>query len=119
MARQYKGKSSSPRNKKRGCLCRDGTYSRECCDGTYFAQGVGSVTKTATTYHYTVTSCSGGTKHIHLHGTELTVGNIYHLTFKHHNHTGCYTITATRNNGHFEVTSTTNYDDCSACISAN
>ena len=50
MSRQYKGRSSSPRNKKRGCLCRDGSYSRDCCDGTYFAQGVGNVTKTETTY---------------------------------------------------------------------
>jgi len=119
MSRQYKGKSSSPRNKKRGCLCRDGSYSRDCCDGTYFAQGVGNVTKTETTYYYTVTSCSGGTKHIHTHGIELTVNDIYYLNFKHTNHSGCYTVTATRNNGHFEVTSVTNYNNCNACISAN
>ena len=119
MSRIYKGRSSSPRNSKRGCLCRDGSYSRKCCDGTYFAQGIGNITKTETTRYYTVTKCSGGTKHIHTHDIELTVGDIYYLTFVHNNHTDCYTITATRNNGHFEVTSVNNYVSCNACISAN
>ena len=119
MSREYKGKSSSPRNSKRGCLCRDGSYSRDCCDGTYYAQGVGNVTKTEVTRYYTVTNCSGGTKHIHTHGIELTVNDVYYLFFKHNNHSDCYTVTATRNNGHFEVYKATSYNNCSACISAN
>jgi hypothetical protein len=119
MGRTYKGRSASPRDSKRGCLCRDGSYSRDCCDGSYYAQGVGSVTKTDTTYYYTATSCSGGTKHIHTHGIELNVNSVYYLFFKHNNHSGCYTISATRNNGHFEVYKVTNYNDCNACISAN
>ena len=36
---------TSPRNKYRGCLCPDGTYSRKCCDGSLQAQGVGSITR--------------------------------------------------------------------------
>ena len=32
-----------PRSKKRGCLCKDGTYSRKCYDGTLRSQGVGKV----------------------------------------------------------------------------
>ena len=32
-----------PTSKKRGCLCKNGTYSRKCCDGTYRSQGVGKV----------------------------------------------------------------------------
>jgi hypothetical protein len=32
-----------PKGKKRGCLCKDGTYSRKCCDGTLRSQGVGKV----------------------------------------------------------------------------
>lgn len=37
---------SSPRNGKRGCLCKDGrTYARKCCDGSYQAQGIGNITK--------------------------------------------------------------------------
>lgn len=32
-----------PTNNKRGCLCKNGTYSKKCCDGTYRSQGVGKV----------------------------------------------------------------------------
>ncbi len=34
----------SPQNDKRGCLCKNGKYSRKCCDGTLRAQGIGNVT---------------------------------------------------------------------------
>ena len=27
---------------KRGCLCPDGKYRKECCDGTLQAEGVGA-----------------------------------------------------------------------------
>tara|TARA_R110002012_G_scaffold321773_1_gene551290 strand:+ start:12572 stop:12784 length:213 start_codon:yes stop_codon:yes gene_type:complete len=36
--------STSPKGKRRGCLCDDGTYSKECCDGTLQAQGIGNIT---------------------------------------------------------------------------
>lgn len=37
---------TSPTNGKRGCLCWDeNTYSRECCDGSLRAQGVGITRK--------------------------------------------------------------------------
>jgi hypothetical protein len=40
------GRYSSPKSGKRGCLCKDGIrYSRKCCDGSYQAQGIGSITK--------------------------------------------------------------------------
>jgi hypothetical protein len=29
----------------RACLCRNGTYSRKCCDGSLMAQGIGSITR--------------------------------------------------------------------------
>ncbi len=33
---------ASPRaGSKRGCLCADNTYSKECCDGSLQAQGIG------------------------------------------------------------------------------
>jgi len=32
---------TSPRNSKRGCLCKDNTYDRKCCDGSLLAQGIG------------------------------------------------------------------------------
>ena len=33
---------TSPKGGRRGCLCDDGTYKAECCDGTLQSQGVGS-----------------------------------------------------------------------------
>lgn len=35
----------SPQNDKRGCLCKNGKYSRKCCDGTLQAQGIGNITE--------------------------------------------------------------------------
>ena len=120
MSRKYKGRSSSPRNSKRGCLCRDGSYSRDCCDGEYFSQGVGSVTKTSTTRYYNITNCtSGEILKIHTNGIELTINSIYYLLFTINNNSGCYTVTSTRNNGSLEVYKATSYNNCNACISAN
>lgn len=46
MRHKTRGRYSSPKNGKRGCLCWDTeTYSKKCCDGHYRSQGVGSVTK--------------------------------------------------------------------------
>ena len=36
---------TSPRGKRRACLCEDNTYSIKCCDGSLRAQGIGSTTK--------------------------------------------------------------------------
>ena len=44
--RDYNEKAPSPKNDKRGCMCPDGTYSRKCCDGSFEAQGIGSITRT-------------------------------------------------------------------------
>ena len=32
---------TSPKSSKRGCLCEDGTYNVDCCDGSLQAQGIG------------------------------------------------------------------------------
>lgn len=40
-----KQRNPSPQDDRRACLCRDGTYSRKCCDGSYYAQGIGNITK--------------------------------------------------------------------------
>ena len=33
---------SSPKSSSRACLCKDkNTYSRKCCDGSLWAQGIG------------------------------------------------------------------------------
>ena len=34
---------TSPRGKRRGCLCEDNTYNIKCCDGSLRAQGIGKV----------------------------------------------------------------------------
>jgi hypothetical protein len=41
MEKKVKVSKSSPKGGKRGCLCKDGKYSSECCDGTLPAQGIG------------------------------------------------------------------------------
>ena len=38
----------SPTNSKRGCQCADGSYSKECCDGSLQAQGVGALVEQGT-----------------------------------------------------------------------
>jgi hypothetical protein len=49
MAKKQKTLSkTSPKGGKRGCLCDDGTYKAECCDGTLQAQGVGSIVNQVT-----------------------------------------------------------------------
>lgn len=49
MKHRYKTPSrSSPKGGRRGCLCKDKhTYSIKCCDGSLWAQGIGSITKTS------------------------------------------------------------------------
>lgn len=43
--RYNKVKPPVPQDDRRGCLCWDtNTYSRECCDGEYQSQGIGSIT---------------------------------------------------------------------------
>lgn len=38
---------SSQNGGQRACLCPDeNTYSRECCDGSIWAQGIGVITRT-------------------------------------------------------------------------
>ena len=37
-------KTTSPKGGKRGCVCKDGTYSSECCNGELSEQGIGSLT---------------------------------------------------------------------------
>ena len=35
---------TSPKASKRGCLCKNkNTYSRKCCDGSLWAQGIGKI----------------------------------------------------------------------------
>jgi hypothetical protein len=39
---------SSPKNSRRGCLCKDNTtYSRKCCEGYLINQGIGQTEREA------------------------------------------------------------------------
>ena len=40
---RFKRFYTSPKTNKRACLCKNGTYSRKCCDGSYQAQGIGKI----------------------------------------------------------------------------
>ena len=42
MAEKTKSKTS-PKGGKRGCLCEDGKYRKECCNGDLQNQGVGQL----------------------------------------------------------------------------
>jgi hypothetical protein len=48
MAKKKTVSNTSPKGGRRGCLCDDGTYKSECCDGTLQAQGVGSLVNQVT-----------------------------------------------------------------------
>ena len=37
---------TSPQGSKRGCLCKNNTYSTKCCDGSLQAQGIGQTSTT-------------------------------------------------------------------------
>lgn len=36
------GRPITPKGGKRGCLCPDNKYRKECCDGSFYAQGIGA-----------------------------------------------------------------------------
>jgi hypothetical protein len=36
-------KNNSPQDGSRACLCKDGTYSKECCKGELINQGIGAL----------------------------------------------------------------------------
>ena len=43
-----KVKNTSPKGGKRGCVCKDGTYKSECCNGELSEQGIGSTVSQST-----------------------------------------------------------------------
>ena len=48
MAKQKTLSKTSPKGGKRGCLCDDGTYKAECCNGELQNQGIGSLVNQGT-----------------------------------------------------------------------
>ena len=43
MSKATKSKTS-PKGGNRGCLCKDNTYKKECCNGDLQNQGIGATT---------------------------------------------------------------------------
>lgn len=41
-------KNNSPQDSSRACLCKDGTYSKECCKGELINQGIGALVSQVT-----------------------------------------------------------------------
>lgn len=41
-------KKTSPQDSSKACLCEDGTYSKECCQGEEINQGIGALVGQAT-----------------------------------------------------------------------
>jgi len=39
---------SSPTKGRRGCICKDGKYHKDCCDGSLQAQGIGNLNNQGT-----------------------------------------------------------------------
>jgi hypothetical protein len=114
---------ATPRSNRRGCLCPDGTYSRKCCDGSLQSQGVGKIkgeSPSEDEYYYRVQRCDHSMrKEIHLHDTELVVGNVYYLEFENSGHSNCYTVLNVSSSGEHHIESATLYNDCDACSAAN
>ena len=54
MMRPQKLPVASPRGGNRGCLCKDNTYSRKCCDGSLQAQGIGNIFLSTPPHKYSV-----------------------------------------------------------------
>lgn len=115
-------KYTSPRGGNRACLCWDQeTYSIKCCNGHYQSQGIGNISAEGPkTYMFRVQFCADGHEHNVWSDTiNLTVGNIYHLTLANAHHSGCYTVLRTTTEVGLQISSSTNYSDCSTCIAAN
>ena len=106
---------------KRACLCKDGTYSRDCCDGGLWAQGIGNIHTQVPNgdNKYLVQHCENSKQHhVHLSDT-LTEGSVYYLRFQNPNHDGCHTVISTTSGGGLNVLSATLYSDCSDCQTQN
>ena len=116
---------SSPKGKKRACLCEDNTYSTKCCDGSLRAQGIGRVTGLQTivpsgSYGYKIQRC-GHSQQKHVHGSEeLTIGNVYYFDLVHEGHSNCYTVLSRDDEtSGFLWESVTAYNNCTDCQDAN
>jgi hypothetical protein len=104
----------------KACLCKDDTYSVDCCNGTLTAQGFGTFSKQPlpeNTNPYRIQHCDTGSFHnAHIHDdVTLNVGSVHYLTFSQSHHDGCYTITEINTSNGLEILTAGLYRDCAAC----
>ena len=107
---------------KRDYLCKDGTYSTKCCDGSIWAQGYGSTTGRVipeTANRYLVERCEDGhSQYVHIDGSSLVVGNVYYLSFANSHHNGCHTVLSEGGGAGLLLQSVDLYADCDTCLAS-
>jgi len=110
---------TSPRHSKRACLCWETeTYSRDCCDGSIHAQGIGMLYGelfTTPWKGYYVVDCESGHHHnVHYHGT-LEVGKTYNMVIENAD-TGCHTVVKEQQQEGVHIVSVGEaFDTCQEC----
>tara|TARA_R100000353_G_scaffold50887_1_gene40403 strand:- start:3226 stop:3582 length:357 start_codon:yes stop_codon:yes gene_type:complete len=106
----------------RACLCKDGTYSKKCCDGDLWAQGIGNVNAEVPSgsNKYVLTKCSDSTQvQAHISNNTLSINSVYFFRFQNNNIDGCYTVSSTNSSGGNQIKSFELYTDCTDCESQN
>ena len=121
MRKEYKTLSkTSPKGSAKGCLCKgSNTYSRKCCDGSLWAQGVGKIygeSLQTVWYGYEIEDCDDKHKHhVHVHDTPLEVGKVYYFTLEN-GHTGCHEVMKQLGGEGIHVESVSSaYSNCTDC----
>ena len=107
---------------KRACLCKDGTYSTKCCDGSIWAQGIGDINAQvpADANKYIVTNCTNlKTYQVHITGVTLVLNDVYYIRFLDSNLDDCYFVSSLTSSGGNLIKSATSYTDCSDCQTQN
>jgi len=125
MRKKYKTLSrTSPKGGQRACLCKDSnTYSRKCCDGSLWSQGIGSIhgeSLNGKWYGYEIEDCvDQHVHHVHVHDTQLEIGKTYYFTLEN-GHNGCHTVLRTKQSegSHVESVSSA-YSNCVDCQAEN
>jgi len=106
----------------RACLCKDGTYSTKCCDGSLWAQGIGNVNAEVpnSANKYILEHCENSKRYnVHIEGETLTLNSVYFVKFQNSNYDGCYTVSSDTSSGGLKILSATLYSDCADCQTQN
>ena len=136
--RDYSGRTSSPQDSRRACLCADEeTYSIECCEGELINQGIGSLTGQGSSLvlspeveeaipppppviadynKYRISACVGGARYSVFTSETFISNAIYNLTLSNGD-SGCFTVGAAATTADVLVTAVNSvaFDGCSDC----